>query len=527
MRIGLLVAVAVVAVGPAQAAAKATYDPAEKSIPQLEADMAAGRVTAEGLVKAYLDRIRRLDRAGPKLQSVIALNPAALAEARALDAERHKTGPRGPLHGIPLLLKDNIETQDAMPTTAGSLALKDNITHRDAPLAAKLRAAGAIILGKTNLSDWANIRSSSSISGWSAIGGLTKNPYVLDRNTCGSSAGSGTATAASLAAATIGTETDGSVICPSSIAGIVGLKPTVGLVSRSRIVPISVSQDTAGPMARSVADAAALLSVIAGSDPADPATAGADAHRADYAAALAHASLKGVRLGVFHVEGSGANASTAEAFAAAVVTLKAAGAEVIDLKPVKVPDAIGEDELTVLLTELKTGLNAYLATTAAKTRTLSDVIAFNRANPRETVLFGQDLFEKADATTGDAAKARAESRDFARATLDKLLADNKLDALITASGSPSWRIDAVRGDRDAGESASLPAVAGYPHLTVPMGNVYGLPVGISFIGPAWSDAKLLAIGGAYERVSHKRVAPRFIPSWETAPENAAALAPGK
>jgi len=317
------------------------------------------------------------------------------------------------------------------------------------------------------------------------------------------------------------------VICPSSIAGIVGLKPTVGLVSRSRIVPISVSQDTAGPMARSVADAAALLSVIAGSDPADPATAGADAHRADYAAALAHASLKGVRLGVFHVEGSGANASTAEAFAAAVVTLKAAGAEVIDLKPVKVPDAIGEDELTVLLTELKTGLNAYLATTAAKTRTLSDVIAFNRANPRETVLFGQDLFEKADATTGDAAKARTESRDFARATLDKLLADNKLDALITASGSPSWRIDAVRGDRDAGESASLPAVAGYPHLTVPMGNVYGLPVGISFIGPAWSDAKLLAIGGAYERVSHKRVAPRFIPSWETAPENAAALAPGK
>jgi len=527
MRIGLVAAAAVAAVsmGAADAAAHAAYDPSEKSIAQLEADMAAGRVTAEQLVGAYLDRIRRLDRVGPRLQSVIALNPSALADARALDAERRKTGPRGPLHGIPLLLKDNIETKDAMPTTAGSLALKDNVTHRDAPLAAKLRAAGAIILGKTNLSEWANIRSSSSISGWSAIGGLTKNPYVLDRNACGSSAGSGTATAASLAAAAIGTETDGSVICPSSISGIVGLKPTVGLVSRSRVVPISVSQDTAGPMARNVADAAALLNVIAGSDPTDPATAEADAHRTDYTAALSKPSLKGVRLGVFHVEGGGASAATAEAFAAAVAVLKAQGAEVIELKPVKVPDAIGEDELTVLLTELKSGMNAYLATTAAKTRTLADVIAFNRANQRETVLFGQDLFEKADATTGDATKARAESRDFARATLDKLLDDNKLDALITASGSPSWRIDVLRGDRDAGESASLPAVAGYPHLTVPMGYVQGLPVGISFIGAAWSDAKLLAIGNAYEQASHKRVAPRFIPSLESTPENSRAFAP--
>lgn len=533
MRIGRWMAAALavtVSVWPVHAAPKVgaggatAYDPAEKSMAQLQADMAAGRVTAEGLVKAYRARIARLDRAGPHLGSVIALNPAALAEARALDAERRAKGPRGPLHGIPLLLKDNIETKDAMPTTAGSLALKDNITGRDAPLAARLRAAGAIILGKTNLSEWANIRSSSSISGWSAIGGLTKNPYVLDRNACGSSAGSGTATAASLAAATIGTETDGSVTCPASIDGIVGLKPTVGLVSRSRIVPISVSQDTAGPMTRSVADAALLLSVVAGSDPADPATAEADAHRSDYLAALANPSLKGVRLGVLRFEG-GANATTNEAFAAAVAVLKAQGAEVVELKAVKVPDAISEAELEVLLTELKTGLNAYLATTNAKTRTLADVIAFNRASPRETVLFEQDLFEKAEATSGDSSKARAESRDFAQGLIDKLLADNKLDALVTPTSSPSWRVEVLRGDRDAGESASLPAVAGYPHLTVPMGYVHGLPVGISFIGPAWSESRLLAIGNAYEQASHMRRAPTFVRSLETTTENSRALAP--
>jgi len=524
MRFALMAAAAaaMMLVWPANAAG---YDPAEKSIAQLEADMAAGRVTSEGLVRAYLNRIHKLDRAGPRLQSVIALNPAAIAEARALDAERRKSGPRGPLHGIPLLIKDNVETSDAMPTTAGSLALKDNVTHRDAPLVARLRAAGAVILGKTNLSEWANIRSSNSISGWSAVGGLTRNPYVLDRNACGSSSGSGTATAASLAAAAIGTETDGSVTCPSSIDGIVGLKPTVGLVSRQRIVPISVSQDTAGPMARSVADAALLLTVIAGGDPADPATAEADAHRTDYVAALAQTSLKGMRLGVLHFEGGGANASTKDAFAAAVAALTKAGADVIELPAVKVPDSIGEDELNVLLTELKTGLNAYLATTGAKTRTLADVIAFDRANQRESVLFGQELFEKAEATNGDSAKARAESRDFARSTLDKLIADNKLDALITPTGSPSWRIDMVRGDRDAGEAASLPAVAGYPHLTVPMGYVHGLPVGISFIGPAWSEAKLLCIGYAYEQATHMRRPPVFIPSLESAPGGARTFAP--
>jgi len=524
MRNGWTAAAAVAAIMLAWPAGAAGYDPAEKSVAQLQADMAAGRVSAAELVRAYEDRIRRLDRAGPRLQSVIALNPAALAEARALDAERRSKGPRGPLHGIPLLIKDNIETMDAMPTTAGSLALKNNVTHRDAPLVARLRAAGAIILGKTNLSEWANIRSTGSISGWSAVGGLTRNPYVLDRNTCGSSSGSGAAMAASLAAAAVGTETDGSVTCPASINGIVGLKPTVGLISRARIVPISVSQDTAGPMARSVADAAVLLTVMVGSDPADPATAGADAHRTDYVAALRGTSLKGVRLGVFRT-GGGADASTDKTFADAVAAMRGAGATVVELPKLKVPDFVGDDELKVLLTELKTGMNLYLATTTAKTRTLADVIAFDRATPRETVLFGQELFEQAQATKGDSAQARIRSRDFARSAIDKALKGNKLDALITPTTSPSWRIDTARGDNAAGESATLPAIAGYPHLSVPMGYVHGLPVGLSFIGTAWTEAKLLAIGNAYELATHMRRAPAFVPSLESLPQNARAFAP--
>lgn len=499
------------------------YDPAEKSVAALRADLAAGKVTAEELVQAYLDRIAKLDQAGPGLHSVIALNPAALSDAKAVDRARRARKKLGPLAGIPVLLKDNIESKDEMATTAGSLALKDNITHRDAPLVARLRAAGAIILGKTNLSEWANIRASMSISGWSALGGLTKNPYVLDRNACGSSAGSGTAAAASLAAVTIGTETDGSITCPSSITGVVGLKPTIGLVSRTHIVPISASQDTAGPMTRSVADAAAVLSVIAGSDPADPATAEADKHKTDYSAALAGASLKGLRLGVLQVEGQSTSAAAVGIFAANVALLKAQGAEIVVLKPVKVPDAMGEAELTVLLTELKSGLNAYLASVKVPVHSLAEVIAFNARTPRETVLFGQDLFEKAQETDGDASKARAESRDIARGLLDGLLAANKLDALITATSSPSWRIDLLRGDRSAGESATLAAVAGYPHLTVPMGYTAELPVGLSFIGPAWSEAKLLAIGQAYEQVSKARKPPRYLTSLEA--ESAAALAP--
>jgi len=514
-----------------QAGAAAGYDVAEKSIVQLQADMTAGRISSEQLVRDYLSRIDRLDRAGPTLQSVIAINPDAIAEARALDQERHASGARGPLHGIPLLIKDNIETLDPIPTTAGSLALKDNVTHRDAPLVARLRAAGAVILGKTNLSEWANIRSTQSISGWSAVGGLTRNPYALDRNACGSSAGSGAAAASSLAAGTIGTETDGSVTCPSSINGIVGLKPTVGLVPRTFIVPISHSQDGAGPMTRTVADAAALLNVMAGSDASDLATAPADAGKQDYVAALQSASLKGARLGILKVEG-GADFSTDPLFAAAVAAMKSAGAEIVTLPSVKVPDSVGDDELKVLLFELKSDLNAYLATTpdAVKTRTLADVIAFNKATPRELVLFNQDLFEKAEADAGlddpGYIKARADNIQYARSTLDKLLIDNKLDALITPTSSPSWRIDIVRGDRAAGEGASLPAIAGYPHLTVPMGYVKGLPVGLSFIGPAWSEAKLLAYGYVYEQATKMRKPPSFLPTLEAAPEITRAFAKG-
>ena len=523
-------ALSIAVLATAASGAVAGYDVTEKSIAQLQTDMTAGRVTSEQLVQAYLDRIRQLDRAGPRLQSVIAISPVAIAEALALDLERRNSGARGPLHGIPILIKDNIETLDPLPTTAGSLVLKDNVTHRDAPLVSRLRAAGAVILGKTNLSEWANIRSTQSISGWSAIGGLTRNPYALDRNACGSSSGSGAATATSLAAAAIGTETDGSVTCPSSINGIVGLKPTVGLVARTRIVPISHSQDTAGPMARNVADAAVLLKVIAGSDASDPATADADANKVDYVAALDAASLKSVRLGILKVEG-GMDSATDQAFAAALTTMKNAGAEIVELPPITLPTTAGDDELKVLLFELKADLNAYLATTpdTVKSRTLADIIAFDKAEPRELALFNQDLFEKAEATTGlddpGYVQTHADMIRYARSTLDRLMADNKLDALIVPTASPSWRIDAVRGDRAAGESASLPAIAGYPHLTVPMGYVGGLPVGLSFIGPAWSEVKLLSYGYAYEQAAHMRRPPKFLPSIESVPEVERAFAP--
>ena len=486
-------------------------------------------------MRAYIARIRAIDRAGPRLYSVIAINPRALADARRSDAARRRHQVRGPLEGIPVLVKDNIETDDGTATTAGSLALKDNVTRRDAPVARRLKDAGAIILGKTNLSEWANIRSSQSISGWSAIGGLVKNPYVLDRGACGSSAGTGAAIAASLAAVGVGTETDGSVTCPSSINGLVGLKPTVGLVSRTHIVPISHSQDTAGPMGRSVEDVALLLTAMAGSDPADPATREADTHRADYAAALAKADLKGVRLGVLVYATGLSPAGVDAAFAKAIETvLKARGAEIVELKDYKPPADLGEKEFLVLGTELKADLNAYLASTPAsvKTRTLAEVIAFNATTPRETVLFGQDIFEQAEQAKGlDDAAYRAARADGQREAgpdgIDKLLADNHLDALIAPSYGPSGKIDLAGGDRIGGRSSTLPAVSGYPHLTVPMGQVGGLPVGLSFIGPAWSEARLLGLGYAYEQASHARKPPTYIPSLESTAETKAAFAPAR
>jgi amidase len=521
------------ALGTGTAMARTAYSVTETSVSQLQDDMTAGKVSSEALVRAYLARIKAIDRSGPTLRSVIALNPHALADARKLDAERRAGHLRGPLHGIPVLVKDNIETDDGTSTTAGSLALKDNVTLRDAPVIARLKAAGAVILGKTNLSEWANIRSDHSISGWSGVGGLVKNPYALDRNACGSSSGTGAAIAASLAAVGVGTETDGSVTCPSAFGALAGLKPTVGLVSRTHVVPISHSQDTPGPMGRSVADVAILLAGMTGSDPADPATAAADSHKTDYLAALKGASLKGKRLGVLTFA-TGVLPGVDAEFAKALVTLKAQGAEIVELKDYKPPTSLGDDELAVMMTELKADLNAYLATTpaAVKTRTLAQVIAFNAATPRETALFGQQLFEKAETTKGldDPAylKARADSLRAAGADgIDKLLADNHLDALIAPSYGPPYRVDVATGDHDLGGSSTLPAVAGYPHLTVPMGQSFGLPVGISFIGPAWSEAKILALGYAFEQATHARRPPTYAKSVESQPEIGAAFAPVK
>jgi amidase len=501
------------------------YDVAEKSIGELRADLDAGRVTSAELVQLYEARI---DALNPQLHAVIAVNPQALDQARAADAARkarnaQKAG--GALAGVPILIKDNIESADPMPTTAGSLALAGNITGRDAPLVARLRAAGAIILGKTNLSEWANIRSSHSISGWSATGGQARNPYALDRNTCGSSAGSGAAGAASLAAAAVGTETDGSVTCPSAINGLVGLKPTVGLVSRTRVVPISHSQDTAGPMARSVTDAAILLGAMAGSDPADPATARADSMGRDFVSGLSPDALKGVRIGVMRFA-AGFHPETEAVFEQALAALAAAGATLVDIKTFPGRRELGPKEQVVLMTELKADLNAYLASTdptKVPSRTLADVIAFDSAHAaNEMPLFGQELFLEAEKTGGLAdpayLKAAAEAKRGAGPDgIDKMLAENTVAALVAPTLGPAWLIDPVLKDNFAGGGAGSPAaIAGYPHLTVPMGLVDGLPVGLSFIGTAWSDARLLGYGYAFEQATHARRAPRYLKSVEVA-----------
>jgi amidase len=436
------------------------------------------------------------------------------------------------VQGLPILLKDNIETAD-MPTTAGSLALAGNAPGRDAPLVARLREAGAVILGKTNLSEWANIRSSNSTSGWSAVGGLTRNPYALDRNTCGSSSGSGAAVAAGLAPAAIGTETDGSITCPAAINGIVGFKPTVGLVSRTHIVPISHSQDTAGPMTRTVEDAAVILTVIAGTDPADPATAEADARKVDYRTALDAGSLRGARIGVMRWP-SGYNAATLAVFEANLQVLRDAGAVLVDITEAPSDeDAMGAAELTVLLTELKVDLNAYLASTRpdqVRTRTLADVIAFNEAEPRELALFGQELFLQAEQTGGlDDPKyieARATSLRLAGAEgIDRLMRDHDVVALIAPTTGPAWTTDVVNGDHYGGAVSTMPAIAGYPHLTVPMGFVRGLPVGMSFIAGKWQDARVLSLGYAFEQLTHARRDPTFAASVDEMEATAPLLVP--
>ena len=481
---------------------------------------------AETNARAAIARVAKLN---PVINAVIAIDPTAIDQARALDRQRRA---RGPLYGVPVLIKDNIDMAGPLPTTAGSLALSANVTNRDAPLLTGVRAAGAVIIGKTNLSEWANMRGRPSISGWSGAGGQVRNPHALNRTPCGSSAGSGAAVASGMVDAAIGTETDGSVTCPAAINGIVGLKPTVGLVSRTHVVPISASQDTAGPMTKDVRTAALLLAAMAGSDPADPATAEADAHRSDYVASLSPDALKGVRIGVMRWA-AGWSAPVDALFEAALATLRAQGAELVDVPAPTGTEAVGAGEYKVLVSELKAGLNAYLATTpaAVKTRTLADVIAFNAATPRELALFGQEHFTVAEATKGlddpDYKAARASSLKASTEALAGMIAAGKVMALVSPTTAPAGFIDAVLADRFGGgrNAGGLAAVAGWPHLTVPMGAVKGLPVGLSFIGPRWSEAQLLAYGYAYEQASHKLVAPTLAGSVEAMPDYAKAFAP--
>lgn len=437
----------------------------------------AGSAHTQTAEQATKDALAAIQDKNPVLHAVIATNPNALADARALDAERKAGKVRSALHGVPILLKDNIESADPLPTTAGSLALKDNLTGRDAPIAKRLREAGLVMLGKANLSEWANIRSSKSISGWSAIGGTVRNPYVLDRSACGSSSGSGAAVAAGLAPLAIGTETDGSITCPAAINGLVGLKPTVGLVSRTHIVPISHSQDTAGPMTTTVEDAAKVLTVIAGSDPADPATKDADARKTDYAAGLSKDALKGVKLAVARFY-TGYSPKTDVVFEAALKDLQAQGAILVEVKTFD-EGPIGRAEGVVLYTELKADLAAYLGSTDPRkvsSRTLADLIAFNKATPKEFEWFGQETFEKAELTKGladpDYLKALADAKRMAGPEgIDRILKETGAVAMIAPTTGPAWTIDPLNGDNYGGSSTTLPAVAGYPHLTVPMGDV--------------------------------------------------------
>jgi amidase len=492
----------------------------EATVARLQEMMTAGTMTSRQIVDAYLARIEAIDRSGPRLRSVIEINPDARSIADALDAERKSKGRRGPLHGVPVLVKDNIDTADRMTTTAGSLALEGSIAPRDAFVVQRLRQAGAVILGKTNLSEWANIRSTKSSSGWSARGGQTKNPYVLDRNPCGSSSGTGTAIAANLAAVGVGTETDGSIVCPSSVSALVGIKPTVGLVSRSGIIPISESQDTAGPMTRTVADAAALLTAMAGVDPGDRATARGAGKAADYTKALDAKALAGARIGVARKRYFGYSPPADRIVEQAIADMKAQGAVIVD--PADIPTAGGLDdcEMEILLTELKAGLNAYLGGLPAsvRVRTLADVIAFNiREREREMPFFGQELFEmaqkKGSLTAPKYLSARRTCQARARAQgIDAVMARHKLDAIVAPTGSPAWPIDLVNGDHFLGASSSPAAVAGYPAITVPAGFTHGLPVGISFMGRAWSEARLIALAYSFEQATKHRKPPAFVPT---------------
>ena len=494
----------------------------EITVPELQDGMKSGKFTARSLVEKYLARIDEIDKRGPALNAIIELNPDSLSIADSLDQERKAKRARGPLHGIPVLIKDNIDTADRMMTTAGSLALVGSKPPKDSFVAQKLRAAGAVLLGKTNLSEWANMRSSHSVSGWSGRGGLTKNPYALDRNACGSSSGTGAGISANLAAVGIGTETDGSIVCPSSANGLAGIKPTVGLVSRSGIIPISHSQDGAGPMGRTVRDAAILLGALAGVDPEDAATAAsAGKSQTDYAQFCDPSGLKGARIGVGR-KYFGFSEAVDALMERSLAAMKQQGATLVDPADIDTFGKFDDSELLVLLYELKADLNAYLARLGpgAPVKTLQDVIDFNDRNqPKELHYFGQDLFLKAQAkgplTEKAYLEALAKNHQLAGTEgIDALMDKHQLDAIVAPTGGPSWLTDLITGDHFSGGSSNAAAVAGYPNINVTAGLVSGMPVGISFFGRAWSEATLIRIAYSFEQATKARQAPRFLNSIE-------------
>ena len=493
----------------------------EATLADLQSAMASGRMTAHSVTQQYLDRIHALDRTGPMLRSVIEINPDALSIADTLDRERKAGRVRGPLHGIPILVKDNINTADRMTTTAGSYALAGSIPLQDATIAARLRAAGAILLGKTNLSEWANFRSTHASSGWSGRGGQARNPYVLDRNPCGSSSGSGAAVSANMCALAVGTETDGSIVCPSSANGIVGIKPTLGLVSRAGIIPIAHSQDTAGPMARTVRDAAILLNVLAGVDPRDPATSSSSARgQTDYTSFLDPNGLRGARIGVARTKFFGYSDVTDKLINDAIDAMKAQGAVIVDPANVETAGKFDDSEFDVLLYEFKADLNNYLASLGPKApvKSLQDIIDYNdRHKDQEMPFFGQEIMIQAQAKgpltekkylDELASNLKMSRTDGIDATMDKY----KLDAIVAPTGSPAWTTDLINGDHFSGASSTPAAVAGYPNINVPAGFSHNLPVGISFFGRAYSEPTLIKLAYAYEQSTKHRRAPRFIPT---------------
>ena len=491
----------------------------EVSVAELRAGLESGRWTAKSLCQACLERIDAIDAAGPAVNSVIEVNPDALAIAEELDRERLAGRVRGPLHGIPVMLKDNVATADGMQTTAGSLALEGAVAPRDSWVASRLRAAGALLIAKTNLSEWANFRSRLSTSGWSGRGGLTRNPYFLERNPCGSSSGSGVAVSAGIAPLAIGTETNGSIVCPSSVNGIVGIKPTVGLVSRAGIVPISHTQDTAGPMARSVADAAAALGLLTGRDALDEATASSEGRsHLDYTRFLDPEALRGARIGLLR-EYWGRHAEVDAILDESVAAMRDAGAELVDVAPMPGLEATNQPGFEVMLFEFKAGLNRYLADLGpgAEVRSLDEVIRFNEEHrEREMPYFGQDILETAAAkgplTDPAYLDALERSRDGARTAIDDTAGEHDLDAFFAPTTGPAWVTDLVHGDRSTFRGCSSAAArAGYPHVTVPGGSVFGLPVGVSFFGRAWSEPSLLALAYALEQATQRRRRPEFVP----------------